>query len=101
MFFVFIGRDKENMTAIRQATRPAHRAYIYGHHGHVRLVYGAPLANEAGEMAGTMLLIEAPDSVAAQAFIAGDPYQKADLFASASLQALHEAAPEPQFKVAE
>ncbi|HWA62551.1 MAG TPA: YciI family protein [Caulobacteraceae bacterium] len=70
--------DKPDSLALRMATREKHFAYIGGHPGVVRL--GGPFLNEAGEMAGSLMLIEAADLAAAQAFSDADPYTRAGLF---------------------
>jgi len=76
--FVFTGIDKPNSLALRMATREAHFAYVGEHQDRIRL--GGPFLDEAGEMAGSLIILEAPDLAAAQAFHAADPYVKAGLF---------------------
>ena len=41
---------------------------------------GGPFLSADGEMAGSMIVIEAADLEAAEAFHAGDPYKRAGLF---------------------
>lgn len=76
--FVLTCIDKPDALALRMATREAHLAYLATRPGVVRL--GGPFLDEAGAMAGSMLIIEAPDLDAAKAFLALDPYLKAGLF---------------------
>lgn len=101
MYFLFTATDKPDSAALRQQIRPLHRQHIHGDHDYARLVYGAPLADENGQMGGTFLLIEAESIAAAQRFLDEDPYIKAGLFAEEKLTPLHEAAPDPIFKAAE
>ena len=44
------------------------------------LKLGGPFLDEAGEMAGSLLIIEAADLAAAEAFAEGDPYNAAGLY---------------------
>ncbi len=70
--------DKPDSLPLRMATREAHLAYVGGFRDHLRL--GGPMLDEKGDMAGSIIFIEAEDLAAAQAFSAGDPYRQAGLF---------------------
>jgi uncharacterized protein YciI len=76
--FVLICIDKPNALALRMATREAHFAYGRATPGMIRL--GGPFLNEAGEMAGSLIIMEAADLAAAKAWQAADPYNLAGLF---------------------
>ncbi|HVN01562.1 MAG TPA: YciI family protein [Caulobacteraceae bacterium] len=76
--FVLICIDRPDALELRLATRQAHFDYLAANPGVVRL--GGPFLNAAGEMAGSLLLIEADDLAAAEAFGAADPYRLAGLF---------------------
>lgn len=99
MHFIFIEKDKSGMATTRHAVRTTRRAYIYGGPAEARLVYGAPLADDSGEMSRSLLLIESETKTADEAFVAGNPYNQTGLFEDKSLQALHEVAPEPQMRI--
>jgi uncharacterized protein len=77
--------DKPDSLALRLATREAHLAYAGGFRDQMKL--GGPLLDEAGEMAGSLMILEAPDRAAAEAFSAGDPYTKAGLWARVDIKA--------------
>jgi uncharacterized protein len=81
--FVISWRDRDGGLPIRMATREAHLAYVAAHPGVVKL--GGPYLSEAGEMAGSMLIIEAEDLDAANAFHNADPYKSAGLFEASSV----------------
>jgi uncharacterized protein YciI len=81
--FILLCRDKPNSLELRMATRPAHLAY-FGKFGH-RLILGGPMLDDAGNPAGSMLIIEAADGTEAQAIADHDPYKKAGLFAKISV----------------
>lgn len=81
--FVLMATDRPNALEIRLATRQAHIDYVRGS-GLVKI--GGPLLDAAGEMTGSMLLIEAEDLAAAEAFAAADPYVLAGLFETVELR---------------
>jgi len=76
--FVISWLDRDGGLPVRLATREAHLAYVAAHPGIVRL--GGPFLDGAGDMAGSMLVIEAESLEAAQAFHEADPYRAAGLF---------------------
>jgi hypothetical protein len=78
MLFVVIAIDKPDSLALRLATREAHFAYAR-ETGVIKL--GGPFLDAKGEMAGSLIILEADDLDTARAWQAGDPYAKAELFA--------------------
>ena len=77
--FVLTCIDKPNALDLRMATREAHFAYAGRMPaGFVRL--GGPFLDENGDMAGSLIIIDAADMAAAEAFSLADPYRKAGLF---------------------
>lgn len=76
--FVLHCVDKPDSLALRMATREAHLAYVRGLGPVIK--FGGPMLNEAGEMAGSLIVVEADDLDAARAVSANDPYAKAGLF---------------------
>ena len=82
--FVLICIDKPDSLALRMATREAHFAYANSTPGVVRL--GGPFLDAAGEMAGSLIIIEAADLAAARAWHEADPYKLADLFERVEIQ---------------
>ena len=81
--FVLTCIDKPGALDQRVAAREAHLAYVRGS-GVAKL--GGPLLDEAGGMAGSMLIIEADDLAAAKAFSAADPYLTAGVFESVDVR---------------
>jgi hypothetical protein len=78
-FFVLTCIDKPNALELRMATREAHFAYAGGMPaGFIRL--GGPFLDANGDMAGSLIIIEADDMAAAESFSQNDPYLKAGLF---------------------
>ncbi len=82
--FVLVCLDKPDALDLRMATREAHFAWARGLDGMVRL--GGPFLDEAGRMVGSLIIIEAADMAAAQAFSRDDPYRKAGLFQSVDIR---------------
>jgi uncharacterized protein YciI len=77
--FVLTCIDKPNALALRMATREAHVAWARSQAaGTIRL--GGPFLDEAGDMAGSLIIIDVADLAAAKAFNRDDPYTKAGLF---------------------
>ena len=76
--FVLVCIDKPDSLALRMATREAHFAYLGRHPGYVRL--GGPFLDEKGDMAGSLMIVEAEDLEAVKRLSASDPYVLAGLF---------------------
>ncbi len=88
MYFVVFGTDKPGKLALREETRPAHRAHARNPEGHaVKLILGGPTLGEDGaEMNGTLLIVEARTIEAVRAYVADDPYSKVGLFADVQIR---------------
>lgn len=84
MFFAVITKDKSGALEVRMANRDAHLAYI----NETDVVMQAgPFLDDAGQMCGSLLILDVPTLADAQAWAAGDPYAKAGLFESVQIQA--------------
>lgn len=83
MRVALICQDKPGALQTRIDNRAAHLAYI-ADTGIVDLA--GPLLNSSGQMNGSMLVLNVEDMAQAQAWADGDPYAKAGLFASVTLQ---------------
>ena len=81
--FIISWMDKPGGLPVRMAAREAHLAYVAANPGVVRL--GGPFL-DGGEMAGSMLIVEAESLEAAQAFHDGDPYKAAGLFETSTVR---------------
>jgi hypothetical protein len=82
--FVLSCIDRPDGLQQRLAVREAHLAWLAGHGEMVRLA--GPYLGADGQPVGSMLVIEAPDLAAAQAFAAADPYALAGLFRSVEIR---------------
>ncbi len=83
--FVLICIDKPGALETRLASRAAHLAYLEGQAGVVSLA--GPFLGAEGQPVGSMLIVEAPDMAAAEAFAAADPYAAAGLFERVEIRA--------------
>jgi uncharacterized protein YciI len=84
MPFVLICRDKPGALDTRKANRDAHLAYIKS----TGVVGQAgPVLDEAGQMAGSVIVLDVDDRAAAEAWAGSDPYAAAGLFDN--VQILH------------
>jgi uncharacterized protein len=82
--FVLTCMDHPDSLDRRMAVREDHLAYARSRSGVLKL--GGPFLSEAGEMIGSLMIIEVEDLAAARAFNAADPYQKAGLFQSVDIK---------------
>jgi uncharacterized protein YciI len=76
--YVISWTDRPDALAARMAAREAHLAHIHAQGDKVKL--GGPFLDADGQMAGSMILLEADSLEQAQAFHAADPYTLAGIF---------------------
>ena len=84
--FVISYIDKPNSLALRMANREAHLAYAHDDSRTAKLKLGGPYLDEKGDMAGSLLIVEAPDKAAAIAFTKTDPYVTCGLMQSVEVR---------------
>jgi uncharacterized protein YciI len=82
MLIALIARDKAGALQTRLDNRADHVEYLKS----TGVVSQAgPLLDDAGEMIGSLVILDVADMAAAQAWAANDPYAKAGLFESVDL----------------
>ncbi|WP_212522939.1 YciI family protein [Actibacterium sp. MT2.3-13A] len=84
MLYALICRDKPGHLDTRKANRDAHLAYI-AETGVV--AQAGPFLDDAGEMCGSLVILDVETADAAQAWTQNDPYAKAGLFENVTVQA--------------
>ena len=84
MRFALMTKDKPSALQTRKDNREAHLAYI-AETGVVEME--GPVLDDAGEMCGSLIVLEVDDLAAAQAWADNDPYTKAGLFNDVTLRA--------------
>ena len=88
MLFVIHMIDRPESVDLRAEVADAHREFVGAHLDTMYL--GGPLLADDGTTAiGSLIIKDFPDRVAAVAFIAGEPYNKAGLFESVTIRAFH------------
>lgn len=83
MLVALMCHDKPDHLETRKANREAHLAYIE-ETGVVSMA--GPLLNAAGQMCGSLVVLDVEDTAAAENWAANDPYSKAGLFESCHIQ---------------
>jgi uncharacterized protein len=78
MLFVITAFDRPGALDLRMQVRPAHLEYLESRATQIRV--GGPLLDQHDQPMGSLLIIEAADRDAAEAFAAGDPYGKEGVF---------------------
>jgi hypothetical protein len=82
MLVALIARDKPGHLQTRKDNRAAHLAYIEA----TGVVHQAgPLLDGAGDMCGSLVILEVADIAAAEDWAENDPYAKAGLFDTVTL----------------
>ena len=84
MHFVIHAIDRSDAGSLREHTRPTHLDYLGG----FDVVFGGPMLDDAGAMSGSLIVVQAEDRAAAEAFAAGDPYALAGLFETVTITAM-------------
>ena len=78
MLFLVYCTDKPGSLDVRMANRADHIEWLKARGD--RLKAGGPWMNDAGEMAGSLLIVDADDAHELSTWLAEDPYAKAGLF---------------------
>lgn len=82
MKFAIICKDKAGALQTRLDNRPDHVAYLK----ETSVEQAGPFLDADGNMYGSLVIIEVADLAAAEAWVSGDPYGKAGLFASVQIE---------------
>jgi uncharacterized protein len=85
MLFVCYCTDKPNHLDMRTSVRPDHLVHLNGLGS--KLKAAGPFLDDAGNMMGSLVILEAENRAEAEQIAAADPYAKAGLFASVEIRA--------------
>ena len=80
MLFAIVCADRPGALETRMSNRPQHLEWLESHVA--ELVSAGAVLDTEGKPCGSLLVIEAADRAAAEAFAAADPYARAGLFES-------------------
>jgi len=83
MLFVIRCIDKQDHLTVRQANRPAHVDYLKSFGD--KLFAAGAILDENDAMCGSIVIVDVDNKAAAEAFSANDPYAKAGLFDSVTI----------------
>lgn len=92
MLYMILGDDAPDSLPLRRATRPAHLGYLKALQAQGRLVLAGPRprvdAADPGEAGvhGSLVIAEFDDLAAARAWAAAEPYARAGVFATVTVQ---------------
>jgi len=75
--------DKENHLDVRMENRPMHVEYLKSFAD--KLYAAGPTLDDAGNMNGSVVILDLEDKAAAADFAANDPYAKAGLFSQVTI----------------
>ncbi len=75
MLFAIYSEDRDGGLPVRTANRDAHLEYA----SQFNIIAGGPILNDAGDMVGSMLIMDLASQSAAEEFVANDPYTPACL----------------------
>ena len=84
MLYIIHCFDKQDSLQVRMDNRPAHVEYLKSFGD--KLQAAGPTLDAAENMDGSLVILELDSLAEAQTFAAGDPYAKAGLFESVSIQ---------------
>lgn len=82
MLVALMAYDKKGALDVRKANRDAHVAYLKSSDA---VVQAGPFLDEAGDMCGSLIVLDVPNMDAANQWVAGDPYGQAGLFSEVTL----------------
>lgn len=85
MAYVVRAIDRPGSLDIRTANRQAHIAFLQA--AGDRLLLAGPLLSEAGEMAGSLLVVDMDTPADVARWLADDPYSTAGLFEAVEITA--------------
>jgi len=85
MEFAIICRDGPDGTRLRQDHLKAHLAYIDTVEGMIKVA--GPLADDGGAYRASLLIVDAPDKATARTFVENDPYFRAGVWTSVTVEA--------------
>ncbi|WP_298283392.1 YciI family protein [Acidocella sp.] len=79
--------DAPNALPLRLELYAAHRSHRDdGEAAGVQIIFGGPLQSDDGsEMIGSCFIVEAPDRMAVDSFIAGDPFMRQGVWGEVSI----------------
>jgi uncharacterized protein len=85
MLYALMCTDKPNSLDLRMKIRPDHVAYLGGLGAKTK--FAGPFLDDAGNMSGTLVMVEVETRAEAEKIATNDPYALGGLFASVEIKA--------------
>jgi len=85
MQFVIHARDKADSAALRAPLREAHLDYL-NRHRHITVARGPLLDDTGSQTIGSLLLLDVANRAEAEAFWAGEPFNRAGVYARVTIE---------------
>lgn len=83
--FLVYALDAPGKAEARLAAREAHRERLRKHDAPLEVQIGGPLLDKAGQMCGSMLVIEAEDEATVRRYLDADSYSLAGVYESVQI----------------
>ncbi|MCK0169020.1 YciI family protein [Jannaschia sp. S6380] len=83
MLHALICTDKPDHLSVRKENREAHLEYL---RADPLVIQAGPLIGPSGEMTGSLIVFDTDSRTHVEAFVAGDPYARAGLFADVRIE---------------
>ncbi len=93
MLYAIVCHDRKDAGTIRADNRPLHLEFLKEHAAHRAHAIGPMLGDDETSMVGSILILDFDNKSEAEAFAAADPYAKAGLFESVSINAWKQVLP--------
>lgn len=87
MFFAIMAWDRPGMSDLRRATKQRHVEHLDAAASDLRVLQSGPLLDDEGTEVGSLIIVDAPDRSAVEAFCEADPYTQADMVGRRLIQA--------------
>lgn len=78
MLFAFMLHDAPGTAARRLEVRPEHKAYLEKVAS--RIAFAGPLLDDAGDMCGSLIVVDFADRAAALAWLSAEPFTRAGVY---------------------
>jgi uncharacterized protein len=95
MLWAISRKAAPDFAAKREKGLQAHLDYLHGQKG-ILVLSGATLSDDGRDATGSLLIVNVGSRAEAQAFVGGDPFQKAGLFTNVTITRMRKGQWNPQ-----
>jgi uncharacterized protein YciI len=79
MYFAIMAWDRPEMFAVRRDVKQRHVAHLDAPGPDLKVLQSGPLLDDQSREIGSLVIVDAPDRAAVEAFADGDPYRHAGI----------------------